>query len=508
VHNDTFVFADEIVNSEPLKSNERWKILIVDDEPDVHLLTRKVLEDFTYNAKKVEFLSAYSEKETRDIFAENSDIAVVFLDVVMEANDTGLKIVKFIRDELGNKFVRIILRTGQPGNAPEEKIITGYDINDYKEKTELTSRKLFTVLISSLRAYNDIMIIEANKKGLEKIIEASSSIFKLQSFEKLASGILTQLTSILSVQADAVFCQRINMTAGTPVYKIFAASGKYYDFLNGEIDNSLSELVLSRIRNALDKGCTQFYDGYGICIFRTENGNENFMYFETWNILMDWEKDLIKIFLHNVSLAFDNIYLHEEITDTQKEIILTLSEIVEGRSNETGDHVNRVALIGAFIASKLGLSESEIELIKLASPMHDIGKLGIPDSILNKPGRLDSSEYDIIKLHTTIGYKMLKKSNRKILKAAAIIALQHQEKYDGTGYPNGLKGDEIHLYARIISVADVFDALCNDRVYRKAVSLEEVINIIRDGSGTHFDPKIVDVFLDNIDEIVKIVNKS
>jgi len=508
VYNDKFIFAEE---SEKNISTDItpfcWKILIVDDEPDVHVLTKKVLEGFKFNGKAVSFLSAYSEEETKKCFHDNPDIAVVFLDVVMEGIDSGLKLVKYIRENLNNKFVRIILRTGQPGNAPEERIITNYDINDYKEKTELTSRKLFTVLISSLRAYNDIMIIEANKKGLEKIIDASATIFKLQSFEKLASGILTQLTSILKVKSDAVFCQRINMVGNEAVYRIFAASGKYYDFLDGDINKTLSDSVLSRINKAIKLGISIFEDNFGISMFRTENGNENFLYFETWHPLENWETDLLKIFLQNVSLAFDNIYLHEEITDTQKEIILTLSEIVEGRSNETGNHVNRVAQIGALIATKLGLPESEVELIKLASPMHDIGKLGIPDSILNKPDKLDKNEYDVIKMHTTIGYKMLKKSNRKILKAAAIIALQHQEKFDGTGYPNSLKGEDIHIYARIISIADVFDALCNDRIYRKAVDVNEVINIIQKGRGTHFDPKIVDVFMENIETIISLTKQ-
>ncbi|MEW6500772.1 MAG: response regulator, partial [Thermodesulfobacteriota bacterium] len=171
---ESLVFADEPAgeNRKPA-AVDSWKVLIVDDEEEVHAVTRLVLKDFQFAGKGLTFLGAYSGKEAMRLIAEHPDTAVIFLDVVMERHSAGLEVVRHVREELKNSFVRIILRTGQPGQAPEEKVIVEYDINDYKEKTELTAQKLFTSMVASLRAYRDILTIEANRRGLEKIIEAT-----------------------------------------------------------------------------------------------------------------------------------------------------------------------------------------------------------------------------------------------------------------------------------------------------------------------------------------------
>jgi len=202
-------------------------------------------------------------------------------------------------------------------------------------------------------------------------------------------------------------------------------------------------------------------------------------------------------------LKEDTKIILEDIINTQKEIIYTMGEIAETRSKETGNHVKRVAEYSKIIALKLGLHVEEAEMLKLASPMHDIGKVGIPDAILNKPGKLTPDEFKIMKTHAQLGYDMLKHSNKKILKAAAIVAHGHHEKYNGNGYPNGTIGEEIHIYARITAVADVFDALGSDRVYKKAWDDERIWKLFRKESGEHFDPKIIDIFFENLDEILK-----
>ncbi len=201
-------------------------------------------------------------------------------------------------------------------------------------------------------------------------------------------------------------------------------------------------------------------------------------------------------------LKEDTRVILEDIINTQKEIIYTMGEIAETRSKETGNHVKRVAEYSKILALKLGLKEDEAELLKLASPMHDIGKVGIPDNILNKPGKLTKDEFEIMKTHAKLGFNMLKYSNKKILKAAAIVSHGHHEKYDGSGYPNGLKGEEIHIYARITAVADVFDALGSDRVYKKAWEDDKIWQLFRDESSKHFDPNIIDIFFENLDEIL------
>ena len=196
--------------------------------------------------------------------------------------------------------------------------------------------------------------------------------------------------------------------------------------------------------------------------------------------------------------------LSQEIDDTQREVVFTMGAIGESRSKETGNHVKRVAEYSKILALAYGFSEEEAELLKQASPMHDIGKIAIPDAILNKPGRFNESERKIMDTHATLGFQMIKNSDRALLKAASIVAHEHHEKWDGSGYPNGLSGEKIHIYGRITAVADVFDALGSDRVYKKAWNNEKILKLFREERGKHFDPKLVDIFFDKIEEFFKI----
>lgn len=220
------------------------------------------------------------------------------------------------------------------------------------------------------------------------------------------------------------------------------------------------------------------------------------------------KKDLERLHLASSYSAktIEAAMLYEEIIATQKDVIFSMAEIGESRSKETGNHVKRVAEYSRIIAKHLGMPDHECEILKMASPMHDIGKVGIPDAVLKKPGRLNAEEWEIMKTHAELGYEMLKNSNRQILKSAAIVAGEHHEKYDGTGYPNGKSGEDIHVYGRITAIADVFDALASDRVYKKAWELEKVLDLFKEERGKHFDPKMVDILFDNLDEFLAVKN--
>ncbi len=196
--------------------------------------------------------------------------------------------------------------------------------------------------------------------------------------------------------------------------------------------------------------------------------------------------------------------LNDEIESTLRETVYTMGVIEEQRSQETGNHTKRVTLYAKLLATKIGLPENEVDLVVAASPLHDIGKLGIPDHILLKPGPLDADERRVMENHPIIGYEMLRHSKRDILVAAGIIAYQHHEKWNGMGYPRRLKGEEIHIYGRIIAVADVFDALYSPRIYKDSWSLDRVIQFMQDQRGEHFDPELTDIFLENVDEFVAI----
>jgi response regulator RpfG family c-di-GMP phosphodiesterase len=501
-----FAAEDENVEQTGAESLSKWKILVVDDEEEVHSITTLVLKNFKYDGRGLEFLHAYSGREAKRLIEENPDTAVVFLDVVMEKDDAGLEVVKFIRKELANDFVRIVLRTGQPGQAPEEQIIVEYDINDYKEKTELSSQKLFTVMVASLRTYQHMMMIEANRKGLEKIIDASASLFEQRSIKGLAASILGQLISLVGVSLDAFICQTGSATGDLACndMRVLAGCGMYGDLACLPDCERLSDQIRADVLLAVkSRSGFTVADRY-ICFFDSELGVAILLYCEGWQKLDSMNKALVEIYCTNVQIAFENVVLNQEIEDTQKDIIITLGEIADARSHETGAHVQRVSEICRIIAEKSGMAENDVELLQLASPMHDIGKIAIPDGILNFPGKLTDEDFATMKDHAHLGSEMLASSPRKVMQVAALIAEQHHEKYDGTGYPKGLQKDEIHVFARIVALADVFDALTNDRVYRKAFEPEMVIEYITDNKGKHFDPQFVDIFLENIKEIMQV----
>lgn len=197
----------------------------------------------------------------------------------------------------------------------------------------------------------------------------------------------------------------------------------------------------------------------------------------------------------------------KELNETQIEVILTLSEVAESRCGETGAHIKRVAEYSHLLALLAGLPENEAFMIKSAAPLHDIGKIATPDHILLKPGKLTDEEFTIMKEHAVTGYKILADSTKFILMTAAIIAHSHHEKWDGSGYPQSLSGENIPIYGRIIALADVFDALGTERVYKKAWSSEQICSYILEQSGKHFDPRLANLFLEHFERF-EIIRKK
>ncbi len=272
-----------------------------------------------------------------------------------------------------------------------------------------------------------------------------------------------------------------------PVF-IFDPDGKML------FQNEASKILLPEVMNLSDIGLNNYHDVDSIL---HHYGNK------TYQIDAKYVYKIDAVFVY-ISDVTEMAKLNKEIVRTQVEVINLMGTIGETRSRETGNHVKRVAAYSHLLALKYGLPEDEAQLLSFASPMHDIGKVGIPDSILNKPGKLTKDEFEIMKTHARLGYEMLAYSKRPILKAAAIIAHEHHEKFDGSGYPKGLKGEEIHIYGRITAVADVFDALGSDRVYKKAWSLEKIIALLKEEKGKHFDPVLVDILLNDLDDFLVI----
>jgi putative two-component system response regulator len=218
-------------------------------------------------------------------------------------------------------------------------------------------------------------------------------------------------------------------------------------------------------------------------------------------------KNMLELRQHQKNLEEKVRKATEVIRAQERETIFCLARAAEYRDPETGAHIIRMAHYSKHIAQNLGLSDEQQDLLLQAAPMHDIGKVGTPDMILLKPGKLTEQEFAIMKQHAEIGYEVLNTSSSPLLKVAAEIAHTHHEKFDGSGYPRGLKGNEIPLFGRIVSVADVFDALTSERPYKKAWTMEQASKLLSDGAGTHFDPECVSAFFVNFDEVLAIKNK-
>jgi len=489
-----------------------WRMLIVDDEPDVHQVTTMVLGGLGFEGRKLSFLHAYSGAEAKRILQDEDDIALVLLDVVMEKSDAGLEVARYIREDLQNQLTRIVLRTGQPGEAPEETVFVEYDINDYKEKTELDRKRLFTTVYGAVRGYRDLMAIEESRKyllrnrsGLEKVIHASARIFESRSIQEFATGLLEQITAVLFVDSDSMIVHSRGAGAvGTdPAHWEIVTT-------TGEMRNA-GEAKMAEVGGYLRKACdareTLFEDDRFVGYFEAKNGQVTLTYIEGCDRLDDLGRKLLDIFSMNATIAFENLTLEKEVIDTQYEVILRLGEVLESRSRETGNHVRRLALLCQLLGRQLGLSDDQCEELRNASPMHDIGKIAIPDRILMKPGKLSEEEFNQMKYHAEAGFQMLNNSQRSLMRSAAVIAHQHHERFDGNGYPQGLSGEDIHLYARIVSVVDVFDALMHRRCYKEPWELDETLDVLREGRGSQFDPQVVDAFLSVVPDALEIIRR-
>ncbi len=496
-------FADEDSTDESLPFWPTWKILIVDDEQDVHTITGLALKNFVFEGRKLSFFHAYSALEAKQILQQEKDIALILLDVVMESEHAGLELVHIIRQELHNLTARIVLRTGQPGQAPEQKVIRDYDINDYKSKTELTASKLTTLMYASLRTYRDIVTLEKSKRGLEKLIVASRGISSRGALSKFIGVTMGQMVSLLNLDDTVIF------SCETNAFEFDGKKFKVYSVEEGELETetvSLDELPpeKSAILMQAYNNQANVYHRNSLVMYCANKTTVILFYARVEHPLSQLDRHLLNIFTENLIVILENIHLNDLIASSQRELIYRLGEIVESRSNETGNHVKRVAFYSELLAQLVGLTNEEAELLKIASPLHDIGKMSIPDRILHKPGKLSSDEWKIMKTHAQRGHDLLSGSQLMVMDMGAIIALSHHEKWDGSGYPNGLEKVQIHVFGRITALADVFDALGSDRCYKKAWPLSDVLDLLQGESGKHFDPRLVKLLINNLDQFLEI----
>lgn len=353
----------------------------------------------------------------------------------------------------------------------------------------------YTAKIARERQLDNVLLLMADM-GREMIVSDRCSVW-------LVDRTRNELYTAVSHGVNGI---RIPLTAGLVGHAV--SSGEPI-FIDDAYTNEPYKEVLTTGALATDRSTGYRTKALMVVPFRNHEGEVMGAYqavnkLTEAGVFSSKDLEVLTLAASYAGKSLESVQLHNEIEETQKEIIITMGEIGESRSKETGNHVKRVAEYSYILALGAGLPLEEAELLKMVSPMHDIGKVAIPDAVLKKPGKLTEDEFEIMKTHAEIGYSLLRNSSRRILKTAAIVAHEHHEKWNGKGYPRGLKGEDIHLFGRITAIADVFDALASDRVYKKAWELDRILSLFREESGQHFDPVLVDVFFEKLPEILTI----
>ena len=554
-------------NSPVLSPGDYWKVLVIDDEQEVHDVTELVLRNFEFEGKSLKLLHAYSATEGIRVFGEHEDIAVALVDVVMDGDDAGLRLVRHVRQSMGNHFVRIILRTGQPGLAPEREVISRYEINDYKAKTELSAQKLFSVMVSALRGYRDIKALDDTRKGLERMLETATALFRARTIPRFAEIALGKLVSLFN-QERAILQDRQGGGVFIAQSSQLFSRGEVLAFIGSPaIASKGMHTILPRQVANIERSIQT------ISIAITTRYNEDFLIHITLGRqITQLDHTLAELFRLKATLALEHLLVLQKSQDAQRQAINALARIVHDRSppsfprhadsspeslesdayntlaesvseiyirhNMVGTagvvdflyqlttqaeigtwgsaeraarHIIRIGRYAEFISQQAGLDREFCNAIKFAAGLHDIGNLFAPPYLSSAWYLTDSISCRIASEHTRSGKDFLMCSSKSalsppILHMAADIAMHHHETWAGSGYPNGLSGQAIPLAARIVAVADFFDTHSYTQVDGEATSLsdKEIYELIAASSNYYFDPEIARVFLESYDELLSL----
>ncbi|MBJ7552186.1 HD domain-containing phosphohydrolase [Marinomonas ostreistagni] len=494
-----------MVNKLSASGLEPWKVALIDDEDDIIAVSEMVLKRLLVDDRPLKFLKAHSAKEAMKLFEENSDIAIAMVDVVMENDHAGLDLVKWIRESHKNTSTRLVLRTGQPGQAPEEDVIRDYDINDYKNKTELNSTRLKTTIYSAIRSYRDIKEVEQGHKGLEDVVNATTRVLQSNSSEEFCAQVYEELKALTADESISLnlYYRNRNVLGQQEYLKMFYDGAQCKMEMSEPLD-PYSKKVAASLQLALDLESDVQTDNSFTCFTQLSKQSECAISIQHDLEFCELTRKLLNVFLTKAAIIFESLSRREDVERTQQELMFILGEAIEQRSKETGCHVRRVSLISEFLARECGLDETMVSLIKHATPMHDIGKIAIPENILHKPAKLDAEEWSTMQTHAQVGYDLLRHSKKSLPIIGANIALYHHEKWNGKGYPAGLKGEDIPIEGRIMALADVIDALAAKRAYKEPWPNSKILELLHEERGQHFDPALCDIAIAKFDEIMAL----
>lgn len=493
-----------------------WDVLVVDDEPNVQEVTALALSRLAFEGVPLKLHFASSAESAIELLHRIPSVAVVLLDVVMEHESSGLELISYVRNTLKNPYVRFILRTGQAGAAPESQIIQNYDIQEYWNKVDLTVKRLRNTIISALRSYVSLVRVERRREISDFILQQSrklqdESVDETQFVELIAKGIIGVFTnSRYTMPHDAdhtdAFSSLIlrGATIGGPLWLIASALGQFEAWAGAPVeslpDPTTRAILLDMM--AQDEPIMMAQDETHLRLlltFTAPGTRHSALYMEAPANSID-PSYLMTLATHAQAI-FKSKSAHWLTRRSYAESALRLAGIVEMRLGGDEDHLQRLSRQVRLLALRTGCDVRQADMLSQAAALHDIGNIKLPDAVLIKPGPLNQDEWAMVRSHPQLGHDLLAASSIENLQLGAVIALEHHEKWDGSGYPNRKRGLEISLGARLTTIIDVYDRMITDRPYRKALTVAETLDFLRGKAGTYFDPDLIEKFFDIYEEI-------
>jgi HD-GYP domain-containing protein (c-di-GMP phosphodiesterase class II) len=475
----------------------RGTLLLLHDNKKVYDMAKSAVSKLSNKGKEFKLLTAFSAQEAKTILEKNNnDICAIIIGIGSSEANLRLKLVDYIREDLKNSTTSITLHCSSEKMKKELKI-EERDIMAYVETAELTEEKLYYIIISAERYYKNASSLKHDNNMLRTVVSIMGDSNKCKGTEEVILINFKEMTQL--------FEKKLNIPVSLVVFienKFFKSTPDFEKFKKYSAEKFI-ETLLPDHSIELNKNYFSWLNNRS---FIATFGHRTYplTYVEFGKPISKNIKNLIYLYFKELLTKVENVTLRRELDNSLVHIIFTLGEVIESRSEETGEHVERVSDYTEIICKGLGMGKEDSYEYKITSVLHDIGKIGVPDNILNKPGKLTTEEFETMKEHSSIGHDILSKSNDKLLKLASEIALYHHENWDGSGYPNGAKGTEIPIYGRIVTLADYYDALSSDRIYRKAWEEKRILDSIKELRGKKFDPKVVDTFFNNYDKIIRI----
>jgi len=494
--NTKFLFADEAEHQQELP-DEFWKILIVDDEPEVHAVTKLALSDFQFLGRGLEFYSAHSGAEAKELVKAHPDAAIILLDVVMETDDAGLNVARYVREDLGNRYTRIILRTGQPGQAPERTVIVNYDINDYKSKTELTAQKLFTAVMSSLRSYRDIISIVHSRNGLEKIIASTSNLFALQSMDNFIAGLVQQLSWLMGGARQTLYAAADEKNR-TGELKIKAAYGEDADQLAGQpIKSALPKEALMELDSVIRTHSIYYGHDFVLAYCPSQCRPQGALLCLTGlsRPLTDKEREILQLFADNVQIALDNVICLQDTDKLLSELVARLMELeyehVALYPNKQSAYVKLVVQI----ANLLALSKEKQQKAATAAVLYERA-----EKLFSLIEQQPATKVSPCQQRLVRAIRPLQMAQSELTQVAVRALEERLERFDGMGLPAGKQGNEIALESQLFNFTQMFYELV-----KQDLTLEDILARVNAERGKHYDPSLCDVVKQNAQSLYELV---